>query len=160
MVLGNGRVIDQSQKNHLPGISYIPIKGKGWRVPVEGSLDEIMDRYRQQMNSMPLNQYNEVTYVREAASRRPPMHAFATMLEKAVRICDATFGNVYRRDGDTFSLVDMPSINAVRNFGSILLSWRAMSAVMLTGGTTRTTASLMCRCLLLHQPVETMTFAE
>ena len=30
---------------------------------------------------------------------------FATMLEKAVRICDAKFGNVYRRDGDGFQLV-------------------------------------------------------
>ena len=30
---------------------------------------------------------------------------FATMLEKAVRICDATFGNVYRWDGETLHLV-------------------------------------------------------
>ena len=30
---------------------------------------------------------------------------FATMLEKAVRICDAKFGNIYRRDGDGFQLV-------------------------------------------------------
>jgi class 3 adenylate cyclase/putative methionine-R-sulfoxide reductase with GAF domain len=30
---------------------------------------------------------------------------FATMLEKAVRICDATFGNIYRWDGDTLQLV-------------------------------------------------------
>jgi GAF domain len=30
---------------------------------------------------------------------------FATMLEKAVRICDAKFGGVYRCDGDTFTLV-------------------------------------------------------
>jgi class 3 adenylate cyclase len=30
---------------------------------------------------------------------------FATMLEKAVRICDATFGNVYRWDGDALHLV-------------------------------------------------------
>ena len=30
---------------------------------------------------------------------------FATMLENAVRICDAKFGGVYRCDGDTFSLV-------------------------------------------------------
>ena len=71
MVVGNGRVIDESQKNRLPGTTYIPIGGKGWRVPVEGSLEEIMGRYRQ-MNAMPLNQYDEVTYVREAATRRPP----------------------------------------------------------------------------------------
>ena len=30
---------------------------------------------------------------------------FAAMLEKAVRICDATFGNIYRWDGDTLQLV-------------------------------------------------------
>ena len=30
---------------------------------------------------------------------------FATMLEKAVRICDATFGNIYRFDGDALHLV-------------------------------------------------------
>ena len=30
---------------------------------------------------------------------------FSTMLENAVRICDAKFGNIYRRDGDGFRLV-------------------------------------------------------
>ena len=30
---------------------------------------------------------------------------FATMLEKAARICDATFGNIYRWDGDALQLV-------------------------------------------------------
>jgi GAF domain-containing protein len=30
---------------------------------------------------------------------------FAAMLEKAVRICDAKFGNIYRHDGDGFQLV-------------------------------------------------------
>ena len=30
---------------------------------------------------------------------------FATMLEKAVRICDAKFGNIYRWDGDALHLV-------------------------------------------------------
>ena len=30
---------------------------------------------------------------------------FATMLEKAARICDATFGNIYRWDGEAFHLV-------------------------------------------------------
>jgi class 3 adenylate cyclase len=32
---------------------------------------------------------------------------FATMLEKAVRICEATFGDVYRSQGDTIQLVAM-----------------------------------------------------
>src|SRR5208282_4092150 len=30
---------------------------------------------------------------------------FATMLENAVRICDAKFGNIYRWDGDAFNLL-------------------------------------------------------
>jgi hypothetical protein len=30
---------------------------------------------------------------------------FKTMLEKAVRICDATFGNIYRWDGDALHLM-------------------------------------------------------
>ena len=30
---------------------------------------------------------------------------FASMLENAVRICDATFGNIYRWDGRAFSLL-------------------------------------------------------
>jgi len=81
MVVGNGRVIADSEKNRLPGITYIPIEGKGWRVPVEGSLEELMDRYQQRKNAIPPNEYEEVTYVREAATRRPPMHAFALVNE-------------------------------------------------------------------------------
>src|SRR5262249_34070783 len=30
---------------------------------------------------------------------------FATMLEKAVQLCDAKFGNIYKREGDGFALV-------------------------------------------------------
>src|SRR5262252_1155993 len=30
---------------------------------------------------------------------------FATMLEKAVQLCDANFGNIYKREGDDFALV-------------------------------------------------------
>jgi CRISPR-associated protein Csb2 len=82
MVVGNGRLINEAEKKRLPGTTYIPIEGKGWRVPVEGSLEEIMDRYQQQINPMPLNQYDEVTYVREAArTRRPTIHAFALVNE-------------------------------------------------------------------------------
>jgi CRISPR-associated protein Csb2 len=44
---------------------------------VEGSLEEILVRYQEHMTPPPLNQYNEVTYVREAVTRRPPMHVFA-----------------------------------------------------------------------------------
>ena len=34
-----------------------------------------------------------------------PQPVFATMLENAVRICDATFGNIYRWDGETLQLI-------------------------------------------------------
>src|SRR5262249_45008908 len=30
---------------------------------------------------------------------------FATMLEKAVQLCDANFGNIYKQEGDGFALV-------------------------------------------------------
>jgi CRISPR-associated protein Csb2 len=81
MVVANGRVIDEAQKNRLPGETYIPVGGTGWRVPVDGSLEEILDRHQEPMNPPPLNQYEEVAYVREAATRRPPMHVFALVDE-------------------------------------------------------------------------------
>ena len=43
---------------------------------------------------------------------------FATMLEKAVRICDATFGDVYRPHGDTIELV--ATQNTPRAFVEVL----------------------------------------
>ena len=46
---------------------------------------------------------------------------FAAMLENAVRICDATFGNIYRWDGDTLHLVathNMPPAFAELAFAS------------------------------------------
>ena len=39
---------------------------------------------------------------------------FSTMLEKAVRICEATFGNIYRWDGENLHLV--AANNTPRNF--------------------------------------------
>src|SRR6516165_9715254 len=40
---------------------------------------------------------------------------FATMLEKAVRICDAKFGNIYRWDGDALHLMASHNIRATRS---------------------------------------------
>jgi adenylate cyclase len=40
---------------------------------------------------------------------------FATMLEKAVRICDAKFGNIYRWDGDALHLMASHNIPATRS---------------------------------------------
>jgi hypothetical protein len=42
---------------------------------------------------------------------------FATMLEKAVRICDAKFGNIYRWDGDTLQLVATQRAGAIQAAG-------------------------------------------
>jgi len=48
---------------------------------------------------------------------------FAALLEKAVRICDATFGNIFRYDGDAFHLVATlntpPALDEARK-GSLL----------------------------------------
>jgi GAF domain-containing protein len=53
---------------------------------------------------------------------------FATMLEKAVRICDATFGNVYRWDGEALHLV------ATRNTPPAFAEARRRSLRRLDGG--------------------------
>jgi CRISPR-associated protein Csb2 len=81
VVVGNGRVLDQSEKNHLPGDNYIPIKGKGWRVTVEGSLNEILQRYADKVIAKPPSAFDEVAYVREAATRSPRLRAFALVNE-------------------------------------------------------------------------------
>ncbi len=48
---------------------------------------------------------------------------FATMLENAVRICDATFGNIYRAEGDGLRIVAThntpPPSNRDSDFGPI-----------------------------------------
>ena len=48
---------------------------------------------------------------------------FAALLEKAVRICDATFGNIFRYDGDAFHLIatlNTPPALAEARKGSLL----------------------------------------
>ena len=52
---------------------------------------------------------------------------FETMLEKAVRICDAKFGNIYRRNGSTFDLV------ATLNTPAALAASRKRSPIRLGG---------------------------
>ena len=48
---------------------------------------------------------------------------FATMLENAVRICDAKFGNIYRWDGELLHLV------AAHNTPPALAEFRRRSAI-------------------------------
>jgi hypothetical protein len=81
LVVGNGRVLDDSEKNRLPGINYVPVKGKGWRVTVEGSLNEILKRYADKIIATPPTVFDGVAYLREAATRPPRLQAFALVDE-------------------------------------------------------------------------------
>jgi class 3 adenylate cyclase len=71
---------------------------------------------------------------------------FAAMLEKAARICDATFGNIYRWDGDTLHLVGThntpPAFAEVRRRSPIRLRPRSPVSRMLATKTTVHVADL------------------
>jgi GAF domain-containing protein len=86
---------------------------------------------------------------------------FATMLEKAVRICDAKFGNIYRLDGDTLHLVAAystpPALAEFRRrsplrsslqspSGRVLATQMPVSDLAGRTGLRRTTRSVMRRC--------------
>jgi hypothetical protein len=54
-----------------------------------------------------LEQQTATSEVLQVISSSPGLleEVFASMLEKAVRICDAAFGNIYRWDGTSLHLV-------------------------------------------------------
>jgi CRISPR-associated protein Csb2 len=71
---------------------WIPQKGIGWRVTIEGSLEELLLRHEDQRSRLelaggcrkgwvtapaPPAVYDEVRYVRRAAGRRRPVHLFS-----------------------------------------------------------------------------------
>ena len=68
-------------------------------------LDELRQRTTDLTES--LEQQTATSEVLQVISSSPGdlEPVFATMLKKAVRICDATFGNIYRWDGDALHLV-------------------------------------------------------
>ena len=64
-------------------------------------------RLLNELSSESLEQQTATSEVLKAISSSPGdlQPVFAAMLENAVRICDAKFGNIYRWDGDAFNLV-------------------------------------------------------
>jgi hypothetical protein len=72
-----------------------------------------------------LEQLTATSEVLQVISRSPGElePVFAAMLEKAVRICDATFGNIFRWDGDALHLV------AAHNTPPALAEFRRRSPV-------------------------------
>jgi hypothetical protein len=76
-----------------------------------------------------LEQQTATSEVLQVISRSPGdlEPVFASMLEKAVRICDATFGNIYRWDGDALHLV------ATCNTPPAFAKWRKASPMKPAG---------------------------
>jgi GAF domain-containing protein len=70
-----------------------------------------------------------------SSSLGDPEPVFATMLEKAVRLCDATFGNIYRWDGEVLHLVathNTPPAFAEARKQSLLSTSRIVASVLKT----------------------------
>lgn len=94
LVAGNGRILGDADKQILAGEVWIADSdGIGWRVPVEGALDELLARHAEQpqrvraergrgaersvVSPVPPVVYREVGYMRRAEGRRRVVHAFA-----------------------------------------------------------------------------------
>ncbi|MCI0429602.1 MAG: type I-U CRISPR-associated protein Csb2, partial [Rhodospirillales bacterium] len=98
LVAGNGRILSETEKQGFPGDVYIAdIDGKGWRVPTEGSIDELLARHAEQKQRVqvgrglgakrwvalpaPLKVFREVAYLHQSAGRYRPVHAFTLVDE-------------------------------------------------------------------------------
>ena len=83
------------------------LKGRNFPKPPRSSssADELMRVTRERDDS--LQQQTATSDVLQVISRSPGdlQPVFETILENAVRICDAKFGNIYRWDGNALSLV-------------------------------------------------------
>ena len=84
-----------------------------------------------------LEQQTATSEVLEVVSRSPGdlQPVFATMLENAVRICDAKFGNIHRWDGDALHLM------AAHNTPPAFAEYRRRSAMRPTGNIGRMIAT-------------------
>jgi len=92
LVAARGRILAGAEKASLLGEVWIPEEGIGWRVTIEGSLDELLLRHEDQQSRLqfagggrkswvtapaPPSVYDEVRYVRRVAGRRRPVHLFS-----------------------------------------------------------------------------------
>src|SRR5579883_503540 len=92
LVAARGRILADAEKASLLGEVWIPEEGIGWRVTIEGSLDELLLRHEDQRSRLelagggrkswvaapaPPSVYDEVRYVRRVASRSRPVHLFS-----------------------------------------------------------------------------------
>jgi CRISPR-associated protein Csb2 len=93
LVAGNGRILDDAEKGALPGDVWIVERdGRGWRTPVAGSLDELLERHAGMTKRVvagggrgaqryveapaPPRVFAEVGYRRRALGRERRVHAF------------------------------------------------------------------------------------
>lgn len=98
LVIGNGRVFQDDEKRSLVGNVWMPDAGGiGWRVTIEGSLDELVARYREQRMRVriaggrgtdrwvaplaPPTSFREVSYRRRAVGRTRAVHLFGLVDE-------------------------------------------------------------------------------
>ncbi len=98
LVAGNGHILSDDEKQALPGEAWIAdCQASGWRVPVEGSLDELLARHDSQRERVrmqsgrrgerwvyapaPPTVFREVGYARRSAPRGRRVHAYALMDE-------------------------------------------------------------------------------
>jgi CRISPR-associated protein Csb2 len=98
LVAGNGRILSDADKRALPGKAYIAgPAGFGWRVPVAGSFDELVERHAAQGRRVqaggrgaqrslappaPPRVFNDVAYFPRSAGRVRPVYAFALVDEE------------------------------------------------------------------------------